>query len=130
MILLDTHAWIWLLADPEKLSKTALDAIQKQIDDHQILISAMSVWEFFLLVKKSRLNLKAPPTAFLTATHGDSRMGIIPIDDTVVRLSVELPYIHTDPADRMILATAAELGCPIVSRDARFTEYNVAPVIW
>ena len=48
------------------------------------------------------------------------RMLVVPVDDSIARRTVELPDIHADPADRMILATAAELGCPIVSRDRRF----------
>jgi prevent-host-death family protein len=49
-----------------------------------------------------------------------------PIEETICRRSVEFPDIHTDPADRMILATAVELGCAVVSEDPRFRAYEVA----
>ena len=130
MILLDTHVWIWLLAAPQELSETAMRTAAENEDSEQIQISAISVWELFLLVKNGRVSLKVPPVAFLTATHGNSRVSITPIDDTIARRSVELPDIHADPADRIIISTAEFLGCPIISRDRRFAEYNLVPVIW
>lgn len=130
MIVLDTHAWIWLLSDPSQLSKKALETVDDHEGAGQILISAMSVWELFFLVKKRRLALTVPPAAFLTATHGNRQMKIATVDDTIARRSVELPDIHSDPADRLILSTAAELGCPIVSRDQRLSEYDLVPIIW
>ena len=130
MILLDTHTWIWLLAAPHELSETAVQTIAEYTGNEQIIISAISVWELFLLVKKGRVVLKVPPVAFLTATHGSSRMVIAPIDDTIARRSVELPDIHADSADRIILATAEHFGCPVVSRDRRLAEYKITTVIW
>ena len=130
MILLDTHVWIWLLASPDKLSRIAADSIEGQNGDSQILISAMSVWELFMLVKKQRLSLTLPANAFLASTHGDSRFEVVPVDENIARHSVELADIHADPADRIILATAVRIGCPLVSGDARFQAYQVVPVIW
>ena len=130
MILLDTHVWIWLLSSPVELSKAALEAINAHGGERQILISAMSVWELFMLVKKKRLELTVPPTAFLATTHRDMRMEIVPVDETIARRSVELPDMHADPADRLILATAAELGCPLISRDKRLEDCGVAPIVW
>ncbi len=128
MIILDTHAWIWLLAAPEELSQAALSAVEEA--GPHLLISAISVWELFMLVKKGRLELTVPPASFVTVTNRDPRFQVIPVDERVARRSVELPDIHADPADRMILATAAELGAPIVSKDGRFGEYGLVPVVW
>ncbi len=128
MILLDTHAWIWLLAAPEELSQAARSAVEEA--GPHLLISAISVWELFMLVKKGRLELAVPPAAFVTSTNRDPRFQVVPIDERVARRSVELPDIHADPADRMILATAAELGAQVVSKDGRFAEYGLVPVVW
>jgi PIN domain nuclease of toxin-antitoxin system len=130
VILLDTHAWIWLLTLPEELSTAARKAVENAPGHRQLVISAISVWELFMLVKKGRLELTVPPAAFLTSTNRDPRFQVIPIDERIARRSVELPDIHADPADRMILATAAELGAPVVSKDARFASYNLVPVVW
>ena len=130
MILLDTHAWIWMLAAPAELSGKAKRAINRQKGDGTILIASISVWELYMLVKKGRLVLKQPPEAFLRATASDARLQIAPLDEAIARRSVLLPDVHADPADRMILATAAEAGCPVVSCDKRFHEYGIVPVVW
>ncbi len=136
MILLDTHAWIWHLADRAALSEAARDSIDGEYQLHQsgqngrIAISAISVWELFTLVKKKRLVLTVPPAAFVTNTRRDPAMTIVPIDESIARRSVELTDIHQDPADRFILSTAVEMGWPLVSRDQRFPECGVAMVIW
>ena len=130
MIVLDTHVWIWLLAAPQTLSPTAAKAVDQASAPKHILISAISVWELFMLVKKGRLELTVPPAAFVTATQRDPRFQIVPIDERIARRSVELPDIHGDPADRMILATGIELGAAIVSKDRRLAEYSVAQVLW
>ncbi len=133
MILLDTHIWIWHLADRRSLSGEARETIDRIVHKNRprsILVSAISVWELYMLIKKNRLVLTVPPASFITNTRRDPVMGIVPVDDTIARRSAELPDLHADPADRMILATAQELGLTIISRDARFPEYDVAPVVW
>lgn len=133
MILLDTHAWIWLLADRDHLSAAANREIARHLEagrPESICVSAISVWELFMLVKKGRLLLSVPPQAFVSNTKRDPLLRIIPVDEAIARRSVELPDYHADPADRMILATAAEHGLVIVTRDAHFSRYGVAPVLW
>ena len=130
MILLDTHAWIWMLAAPSELSRKAKRAIDKAEGDGMIRVASISVWELFMLVKKNRLKLTQPPEAFLEATARDARLRITPLDASIARRSVLLPDIHNDPADRMILATAAETGSRLISRDTRFMEYGIVSVIW
>lgn len=133
MILLDTHAWIWHLADRSRLSENArseIDRVSESRRTESIHLSAISVWELFMLVKKGRLVLSVPPAAFVTRTKQDPMMTIIAVDDGICRRSVELPDYHADPADRIILATAAERGLSIVTRDGMFRTYEVAPVVW
>ncbi len=129
MILLDTHAWIWLLGDRGQLSETARREIDTYVEVQRrstVCISAISVWELFMLVKKGRLVLSVPPAAYVSQTRKDPVMEIIPVNDTIARRSVELPDHHADPADRIILATAAEHGLPIVTRDAMFASYGLS----
>lgn len=130
MILLDTHAWIWHIGQRASLSEAARRRIDQEETAESLLISAISVWELFLLVKRGRLDLSVRPATYLTVTHRDPLFHIVPVDETVARRSVELADIHADPADRMILATAVELGVPVVSKDSRFHDYQAAEVIW
>ena len=130
MILLDTHAWIWHLSDPSRLSAAARDAIADARRDRAVHVSSISVWELFMLTKKGRLHLAIAPEAFLHRAERLSYVRFAAVDHGVARRSVQLPDIHGDPADRLILATAQQLGCPVVSKDRRFPAYPDAEVIW
>lgn len=127
MIVLDTHAWIWLLSEPSLLPDGAMSAIN---ESDTIAISAISVWELSMLVKRGRLKLNTSPVSFVSATERDARFSIVSVDAWIAAEAVRLKDIHKDPADRLILATATSLGSAIVSKDTRFPEYGVAPVIW
>lgn len=130
MIVLDTHVWIWLVASPDQLSDVARNAIDENHTDRQLKVSAVSVWELKLLIKRGRLTLTVPGDAVVTRTIEDPAFEFVPIDADIASRSVDLPDVHADPADRFILATAATYGCPIVSKDARFPEYGLIPIIW
>ena len=130
MILLDTHAWIWHLSDPTLLSAAARDAITDARRNRAVHVSSISVWELFMLTKKGRLQLAIAPDAFLHRAERLSYVRFTAVDNGVARRSVQLPELHDDPADRLILATAQQLGCPVVSKDRRFPAYPDAEVIW
>ena len=107
-----------------------MSAIESESNDSSIALSAISVWELWMLVKKGRLELTVDASAFLSTTSKDPQFRIVPIDDSICRRSVELPDHHVDPADRFILATAVELGCAIVSKDKKLSLYSSAQIIW
>ena len=130
MILLDTHAWIWHLSDSSQLSPAARAAIADARRDLAVHVSSISVWELFMLTKKGRLQLAITPEAFLHRAERLSYVRFAAVDNGVARRSVQLPDIHGDPADRLIAATAQQLGCPIVSKDRRFSDYPGAEIIW
>jgi len=88
------------------------------------------VWELFMLTKKGRLQLSIAPEAFVHRAERLSYVRFTAVDNAVARHAVQLPDIHGDPADRLILATAQQLGCPVVSRDRRFSDYPDAEIIW
>ncbi len=90
----------------------------------------MSVWELCTLVKRGRLSLSVPPAAFLTATYHDPRFEFAAVDERIARAGVDFPDLHRDPADRIILATAVELGATLVSKDRRLVQYGVCDVVW
>ena len=130
MTLLDTHAWIWHLTAPRELSDTAQAAIERARRQRAALVSAISVWELFMLVKKGRLELTITPHALLRRAERLSYLRFVAVDQHMARRSVELPDIHGDPADRLIVATAQELDCPLISKDRRLRRYAGVDVIW
>jgi len=128
--LLDTHTWIWHLTAPQELSATARTAVERARRERAALVSAISVWELFLLVKKGRLALTITPDALLRRAERLSYLQFVAVDHHMARRSIVLPDIHADPADRFIVATAQELGCTLISKDRRLRRYPDIEVIW
>jgi PIN domain nuclease of toxin-antitoxin system len=95
-----------------------------------IRVSSISVWELLVLIKKGRLELAVPPRVFLRNAERISYIDYVPVDNQIARGSVELPDLHADAADRIVVATALTLGCPLVSRDAKLGEYPGVERVW
>jgi PIN domain nuclease of toxin-antitoxin system len=129
VILLDTHIWIWWVQGDERLSpaeKSLLDAYPAG----QAVISAISFWEVALLITKKRLRVSCSLDEWIGRATAPSAICIQPISHTVAITACTLPgAFHNDPADRILVATANELGCPLVTRDARILEYSHANAI-
>lgn len=130
MILLDTHVWIWYLSNPTYLSEKAFQVIEEARRKEGIFISCISTWEFFMLVQKKRLVLSVDEVTWIRQVERLTFFRFIPIDNDIARLSVQLPDLHPDPADRIILATARILGSTLVTKDERLLNYPHVATLW
>ena len=129
MILLDTHALIWLARDPAKLSKAAADAIRTSVRNGGIAISAMTIWELAWLATHARLNLKEPVDDFVKELT--SRTAVRPITPRIAILANQLPATYpNDPSDRLIGATALDEGIALVTIDRAIRDYKQIKTIW
>ena len=118
MIVLDTHAWLWWVADPARLSKRARAAID---DATEIGVSAISAWEVAMLEERGRITLDRPaPRWIRAALEVDPRVVEAPIDTGIAVLAATLGAdgMPGDPADRFIYATARTRRARLVTRDA------------
>jgi PIN domain nuclease of toxin-antitoxin system len=131
MILLDTHAWVWLVNDPQELSKRARDAISEATAKRSIYISSISVWEVALLVATGRLELTLDVQDWIAKSEALPFFTFVPVDNATFVRSVLLPGpLHADPADRIIIATAIMKGMPVVTKDQRIRRYARVKCIW
>ena len=131
MILLDTHAWIWFISNPEYLSKRADKAVKGAVKDKSILISSISAWELALLVKKKRLKLTLEVTDWIAKSESLPFIQFLPVTNSIAVKSVNLPLpLHPDPADRIIIATALSVGAPLVTSDKKLLSYSPVKTIW
>ncbi len=128
MILLDTHALVWLASDPEKLSPAARSAIRAH--PASLHISVVSAWEISLLVKRGRLTLPMSSEDYLTRAIAHHGLIELPLTRRVVQAAVSLPDIHNDPFDRILVAECSSHGLSLVSRDAVISRYPGVSVIW
>jgi PIN domain nuclease of toxin-antitoxin system len=129
MILLDTHALIWLARDPSKLSTAAAEAIRTSVRTGGLAISAMTLWELAWLATHARLNLNEPLDDFIDEVT--SRTFIRPITPRIAILANQLPLSYPkDPSDRLIGATALDAGCPLITKDRSIRDFRQIKTIW
>lgn len=131
MIVLDTHALIWWVDSPIRLSNKARKLIEHEIKTSEVLISSISVWEIYMLVRKQRLQFTIPLDDWLERVESLPNLKFVPVNNRIASLSVNLPgNLHEDPADRIIAATALKYGATLVTGDKRLLKYPHIQTIW
>lgn len=124
-VLLDTNVFLWGLTAPEKLSKTARNAIASS----ERFLSVASVWELLIKARSGRLPLPAPAGKYLTAQMHANGVSVLTVELDHVLQVESLPMNHRDPFDRILIAQAIAEGWPIITSDRDFQKYPVR-VIW
>lgn len=128
LVLLDTCALIWL-ANGEKLSEHALAAIRHARGGGGIFVSTASAWEIGMLARPKATSRPMPqflpdPKAWFATLLGMKGMRETPITAAIAIDASFLPgEFHSDPMDRLIVATARCLGVPIMTRDRKILGY-------
>lgn len=119
------------MAEPERLSRPARDAIASAEAESDLGASSISVWEIALLAERGRLELALPVEDWLAHLEALPGLAFLPVDNRIALRSVHLPApLHPDPADRILVATALVHGARLVTRDQRLREYPAVETIW
>lgn len=127
LVLLDTHAWVWLLNGDPKLNPKAVKAIEHSLSEEAVLLSAISPWEVAMLVSKGRLTLDRDVGEWVNTAVSIPGIRLEPISPEIAVASTRLPgNIHPDPADRLIAATARHLGALLITDDQLLLDYGTA----
>ena len=126
LILLDTHAWIWLINGNEKLrSSKDLPLIEQAALVSNVKVSAISVWEVSMLEAKGRISFPIDCLDWVKKALNAPGISLAPLTPEIAVLSSRLPgNFHGDPADRIIVATALELGSGLVTKDRKILSYS------
>jgi PIN domain nuclease of toxin-antitoxin system len=114
-LLLDTHIWLWSMAEPKQLSRH----VQRELSDAQneVWLSPVSTWEVLLLHAKGRIRLGGNLRDWIV--EASARLREAPLTHEIVLAAQDLPLQHADPADRFLAATAEVLGLTLVTADHR-----------
>lgn len=125
-ILLDTHIFLWLQTDPDRLG-SRLELVRDE--RNELLLSAASSWEMAIKYELGRLPLPETP-----ADYVPSRMRAIGAEPLAVEHShtlgvAKLPALHRDPFDRLLVAQAELLDLTILTADAAIAQYEVATLL-
>jgi PIN domain nuclease of toxin-antitoxin system len=131
VIVLDTHALIWWLGEPEELSARARRSINSSAGDQGVVASAISFFEISTLVRRGRLELRIDTRRWFAATRSLPELRIEPVSAEISWLAGELGAAFPgDPVDRIIAATAQSLGAKLVTADTKLQDTGTIETIW
>lgn len=127
-VLLDTHAFVWAVTAPDRLSAAAREVIADATVP--LLVSAASAWEIAIKHRSGRWPEVGVLIRQLEAVG--ARLGVthLPMSSDHALAAGGLDWSHTDPFDRALAAQAMREGLPLVSRDRAFAELPGLSTIW
>ena len=126
-LLLDTCTFLWLAAEPSKISAPAAAALNDPANS--LHLSDVSVWEIVLKHAAGKLPLPQKPRVWIPNRAAFFQLQRVPIEHEALFRSGELPPVHNDPFDRLLAAQALAEPFQFISPDAPFRAYGVT-CIW
>jgi PIN domain nuclease of toxin-antitoxin system len=122
-VLLDTHAFLWLVSDDSRLSQTARTVFLD--NDNEILLSAVTGFECAVKYSLGKLHLAEPPALFIQRRIEANSFTVLGLSmDHTVRVA-DLPFHHRDPFDRLLIAQCLVDNLPILSADSQLSAYGI-----
>ena len=122
MIVLDTHIWFWWINnDHQSLGSVR----QEQIASAEtIAVSAISCFEIAWLERHRRISLPCQPSEWFEKALSHSSIELLQITPAIATRAVNMHEHHSDPQDRIIIATAVEYNAKLMSSDSKFSRYS------
>ncbi len=121
--LLDTHVWLWLLGDPDRIRPDL--AAELRADSTRLLLSAASSWEIAVKWAVGRLALPEPPATYVPSRMERTKAEALAVTHSHALQVATLPRHHRDPFDRLLVAQAQLEGVPLVTADRALDAYDV-----
>jgi len=122
-VLLDTHAWLWWIAEPSRLGPKALALMSCR--DNELYLSAASSWEIAIKVRLGRLSLPEPLDRFVPSRMERDRIRGLPVAHSHALEVAILPLHHRDPFDRILVAQSRVEKLPLLTADPALSAYEV-----
>lgn len=131
MFLLDTCALIFDALSPERLSKRAETAIGNGDDQGILACSAISLWEIAMLIAKGRLDPGIDALGFINLLLAARRLQVLQITPEIAVASADAGlFVHGDPADRIIAATAFIHKARLITCDQHLAKVKGLSILW
>ena len=129
--LLDTHTWIWWNMRPQNLSRKVAKLIADEDGYEELLLSAISLWEFSKLLEKGNLGISYNPEEWIDVALEMPKLRLVSLTPMIAYRSTILPRpFHDDPADQLIVASAREENAVILTKDERILNYRYVQSLW
>jgi len=125
--LLDTHVFLWWITDEPQLPAH----IRKVISDigNELFFSAASCWEIAIKAQLGKIKLPAKPDIFISEQLAINEIQSMPVQSSHALHVFNLPPLHRDPFDRIIVAQAYLENMPVITSDSLISQYDIA-TIW
>ena len=128
VIVLDTHAWLWLYREADQLSTSASSAIARA---DRIGISAITCWEVALLAERRKIKLDRDVRLWVRQALAQERTEALPVTVEIAVEAALLPATFPgDPADRLNYSTARANSAQLVTKDERLRAFDSARALW
>ena len=125
-VLLDTHVFLWLQTSPERLGDRL-----PLIEDARtgLLVSAASSWEIAIKYALGRLPLPEPPNRYVPARLRAIDAQPVAVEHSHALAVADLPALHRDPFDRLLVAQAQAFGVPVLTADDAVAQYPIETLL-
>jgi len=121
--LLDTHVWLWMIAERERFSVEVAALLENSAND--LLLSAVSSWEIAIKHSLGKLTLPAPPAKYVPEQIAKTGVTPLPVEHSHALRVAELPPHHRDPFDRLLVAQAELERATLLTGDRQFEAYGI-----
>ncbi|MDR1095274.1 MAG: type II toxin-antitoxin system VapC family toxin [Spirochaetaceae bacterium] len=121
-LLMDTHALIWFFNGDVLLSERAKRSIIEI--QHRKFVSMVSVWEIAIKISLNKLAFDGKTKGFLDLINNNG-FELLSVNENHILELEKLPFIHRDPFDRLLVATAISEKMHIVTSDTNIQKYSV-----
>jgi len=125
-LLLDTHVFLWLLSQPDKITENAMELCSNP--DNIPYVSLLSLWEIQIKNQLGKIELDVPIQKILQAGK-EKGISILDIKEQHILTLASLPMHHRDPFDRLLIAQSIAENMTLISADQKIQKYN-AKVVW
>ena len=125
--LLDTHTFLWWVADDPQLSLSAKTIISNP--DNEIYFSVVSAWEIIIKVGTGKFSLSQPPEIYIPSRITSNQFETLTVQMPHILRINGLPNFHKDPFDRLLIAQSLVEDLSLITVDQEIAQYPVK-TIW
>ncbi len=122
-LLLDTHIFLWLNSEPEKIPPDVYDACCDS--SNQLYLSHVSPWEIQIKQQLGKLQLRAALSELIETQVRENDLNMLPIELSHIYALQQLSYHHNDPFDRLLIAQAGIESMVLVTVDRKISLYEL-----
>ncbi len=122
-LLLDTHIFLWFITGDARLPPEMRAAIVAP--DNDVFLSVVSLWEIIIKYQLRKLPLPEPPATYIPRQRMRHRVAELDLDGGAVSRLADLPPLHKDPCDRMLICQAVERRARLATVDPAVRAYGL-----